>query len=41
MGYEDENVIGLDTGCVWGNSMTLLRWEDGARFEHACPVHAD
>ncbi|GHA65236.1 symmetrical bis(5'-nucleosyl)-tetraphosphatase [Photobacterium aphoticum] len=41
MGYEDENVIGLDTGCVWGNSMTLLRWEDGARFEHACPIHAD
>ncbi|MGF1700685.1 bis(5'-nucleosyl)-tetraphosphatase (symmetrical) ApaH [Photobacterium makurazakiensis] len=40
MGYEDEQVIGLDTGCVWGNSMTLLRWEDGARFERACPVHA-
>ncbi|KHT65540.1 bis(5'-nucleosyl)-tetraphosphatase [Photobacterium gaetbulicola] len=40
MGYEDDKVIGLDTGCVWGNSMTLLRWEDGARFEHACPVHA-
>ncbi|MGF1725168.1 bis(5'-nucleosyl)-tetraphosphatase (symmetrical) ApaH [Photobacterium nomapromontoriensis] len=39
-GYEDDHVIGLDTGCVWGNSMTLLRWEDGARFEQACPVHA-
>ncbi|WP_036820589.1 bis(5'-nucleosyl)-tetraphosphatase (symmetrical) ApaH, partial [Photobacterium sanctipauli] len=33
MGYQDQQVIGLDTGCVWGNSMTLLRWEDGARFE--------
>ncbi|WP_299019334.1 symmetrical bis(5'-nucleosyl)-tetraphosphatase [uncultured Photobacterium sp.] len=41
MGHEDEQVIGLDTGCVWGNSMTLLRWEDGARFEKACPVHAE
>ena len=40
LGYQDERVIGLDTGCVWGNSMTLLRWEDGARFEKACPVHA-
>ncbi|PSW10588.1 bis(5'-nucleosyl)-tetraphosphatase [Photobacterium rosenbergii] len=40
MGYEDDHAIGLDTGCVWGNSMTLLRWEDGARFEQACPVHA-
>jgi bis(5'-nucleosyl)-tetraphosphatase (symmetrical) len=39
-GHEDEKVIGLDTGCVWGNSMTLLRWEDNARFEKACPVHA-
>ncbi len=38
-GHEDEKVIGLDTGCVWGNSMTLLRWEDNARFEKACPVH--
>ncbi|MCW8330307.1 bis(5'-nucleosyl)-tetraphosphatase (symmetrical) ApaH [Photobacterium sp. SDRW27] len=40
MGHEDQHVIGLDTGCVWGNSMTLLRWEDGARFEKACPVYA-
>ncbi|WP_064606011.1 symmetrical bis(5'-nucleosyl)-tetraphosphatase [Photobacterium sp. J15] len=40
MGYENDQVIGLDTGCVWGNSMTLLRWEDGARFEKPCPVHA-
>lgn len=39
-GYEDNTVIGLDTGCVWGNSMTLLRWEDDARFETACPVYA-
>ncbi|GAB3528033.1 bis(5'-nucleosyl)-tetraphosphatase (symmetrical) ApaH [Photobacterium alginatilyticum] len=41
MGHEDQHVIGLDTGCVWGNSMTLLRWEDGARFVKPCPVHAE
>lgn len=40
MGHEDQQVIGLDTGCVWGNSMTLLRWEDGTRFEKACPAYA-
>lgn len=26
------NVIGLDTGCCWGGSLTLLRWEDGRYF---------
>ena len=40
MGHEDQHVIGLDTGCVWGNSMTLLRWEDSARFEKPCPMYA-
>ncbi|MGF1762400.1 bis(5'-nucleosyl)-tetraphosphatase (symmetrical) ApaH [Aliivibrio kagoshimensis] len=33
MGYQDKNVIGLDTGCVWGNKMTMLRWEDKTWFE--------
>ena len=27
-----EGIIGLDTGCCWGGTMTMLRWEDGARF---------
>ncbi|MEZ8095164.1 symmetrical bis(5'-nucleosyl)-tetraphosphatase [Photobacterium swingsii] len=40
MGHEDEQVIGLDTGCVWGNSMTLLRWDDGQRFVKECPLYA-
>lgn len=22
------NIIGLDTGCVWGNYLTMLRWDD-------------
>ncbi|RUO52404.1 symmetrical bis(5'-nucleosyl)-tetraphosphatase [Pseudidiomarina homiensis] len=27
-----DDVIGLDTGCVWGEHMTLLRWPDGQRW---------
>lgn len=34
-GYQDSNVIGLDTGCVWGGSLTMLRWEDKRYFEQA------
>jgi len=35
-----DNLFALDTGCVWGNCMTLLRWEDKAIFSHACPVYS-
>ncbi|NOH80231.1 bis(5'-nucleosyl)-tetraphosphatase (symmetrical) [Vibrio sp. RE86] len=31
-GYEGEEVIGLDTGCVWGGCLTMLRWEDKQFF---------
>ncbi|EGA71986.1 diadenosine tetraphosphatase [Vibrio sinaloensis DSM 21326] len=31
-GYEGKDVIGLDTGCVWGGSLTMLRWEDKQFF---------
>ncbi|WP_428772864.1 bis(5'-nucleosyl)-tetraphosphatase (symmetrical) ApaH [Vibrio sp.] len=31
-GYQDKDVIGLDTGCVWGGTMTMLRWEDRRYF---------
>lgn len=35
-----ENATTLDTGCVWGNSLTMLRWEDKAVFSVPCPIHA-
>ncbi|MFC0323752.1 bis(5'-nucleosyl)-tetraphosphatase (symmetrical) ApaH [Gallibacterium melopsittaci] len=27
-----KNIYALDTGCVWGNRMTMLRWEDKQYF---------
>ena len=39
-GVFKEHLIGLDTGCVWGGSLTMLRWEDEQIFSLPCPVHA-
>ncbi|RXJ73322.1 bis(5'-nucleosyl)-tetraphosphatase [Veronia nyctiphanis] len=39
-GVIDNNLIGLDTGCVWGGSLTMMRWEDQKVFSVHCPVHA-
>lgn len=33
-------VHALDTGCVWGGSLTLLCWESGERLATACPAYA-
>lgn len=33
-----ENAFALDTGCVWGNSMTAMRLEDQKRFAIECPL---
>jgi bis(5'-nucleosyl)-tetraphosphatase (symmetrical) len=30
------NVFALDTGCVWGKHLTLLRWHDKQRFVENC-----
>jgi bis(5'-nucleosyl)-tetraphosphatase (symmetrical) len=32
----EPNVIALDTGCVWGGSLTALRLEDGVKFSCRC-----
>ncbi|AXY02006.1 bis(5'-nucleosyl)-tetraphosphatase (symmetrical) [Vibrio alfacsensis] len=31
-GHIGESIIGLDTGCVWGGSLTMIRWEDKQVF---------
>src|SRR5450830_1715265 len=31
------NLIGLDTGCVWGGKLTAIRLEDRALFQVECP----
>lgn len=31
------NVVGLDTGCVWGGKLTALRLADGALYQVDCP----
>jgi len=33
---DDTNAIGLDTGCVWGNAMTLYNVDSGERVTEPC-----
>jgi bis(5'-nucleosyl)-tetraphosphatase (symmetrical) len=30
------DIYALDTGCIWGNSLTMLRWQDKKRFSVSC-----
>lgn len=34
-----QDMIALDSGCVWGNALTALRLDDGERFSVPCPAH--
>ncbi|ENF8750895.1 bis(5'-nucleosyl)-tetraphosphatase, partial [Vibrio fluvialis] len=40
-GYRSSDIIGLDTGCVWGGTLTLLRWEDKTYFEQPALCYDD
>ncbi len=33
-----DNLYALDTGCVWGNKLSAMRLEDGARFAVPCEL---
>jgi bis(5'-nucleosyl)-tetraphosphatase (symmetrical) len=34
-----ERLAAIDSGCVWGGSLTALRLDDRALFQVACPMH--
>lgn len=36
-----EHAINLDTGCVWGNSLTALRLDDGKKFQVDCSQYCN
>ena len=36
---QKENIHALDTGCVWGGSLTALRLEDRQRFSTPCTIN--
>jgi len=36
----EKKLYALDTGCVWGNSLTMLRWQDKKLFSLSCPVYS-
>lgn len=37
---EQPGIHALDTGCVWGGSLTLLHWDKGERISTPCPVYS-
>ncbi|WP_413285269.1 symmetrical bis(5'-nucleosyl)-tetraphosphatase [Vibrio sp. MA40-2] len=38
-GFQNKHVVGLDTGCVWGGTLTMLRWEDKTFFSQKSLSH--
>lgn len=36
---DKKGLFALDTGCVWGNQLTMLRWQDKKRFALSCPPY--
>lgn len=36
---DQQGLFALDTGCVWGNQLTMLRWQDKKRFSLSCPAY--
>ncbi|WP_166372042.1 symmetrical bis(5'-nucleosyl)-tetraphosphatase [Psychromonas sp. SA13A] len=34
-----QNLYALDTGCVWGNRLTMIRWQDKKLFSLSCPAY--
>jgi len=39
--YVGDDVVGLDTGCLWGGALSALRLEDRRMFQVPCPALAD
>ncbi|MFM2482932.1 symmetrical bis(5'-nucleosyl)-tetraphosphatase [Celerinatantimonas sp. YJH-8] len=33
------NIYALDTGCIWGNQLSLLRWETKELCQTSCPAY--
>ncbi|WP_341677624.1 symmetrical bis(5'-nucleosyl)-tetraphosphatase [Niveibacterium sp. SC-1] len=38
--HDDDGIVALDTGCVWGRSLTAIRLEDRQVFSVPCPAAA-
>ena len=36
---KQQDLYALDTGCVWGNSLSMLRWQDKKMFSLSCPAY--
>jgi bis(5'-nucleosyl)-tetraphosphatase (symmetrical) len=37
---KQQTLYALDTGCVWGYNLTMLRWQDKKLFSLSCPAYS-